>query len=951
MLSDSIRKYQKQANFRALIPFLQEKKDLLYAKGDTAGPEMAETLELLGESLRKLGRFEESKKALSQCLLILTAGNFADKKKEAGVRKKLGLCLVRLHAFEDAEKQYFKALELSTNPDGNESKAVADLHFLMGVLNLKQEKFEAAEYYLKTSLSQFEKILGKKDTSLVDAYNALGALYIDWSKPDLAEIQFLKCIEIIENQLSKNHFLLAFPLNNQANLYASMGHYDKASRYYERALEILILQYGPGHPELADCYNNLGVLALQKKSFEQAEQYIAISLEIKKNHQVVKEAELAFAIYNLGNINFMLERYQKAEKLYLESLSIYNEIMGENQRFQAEVYNNLAGTLCRRGKFEEAEKYYRKAIENQLNFFGPDNLEEAEMAHRMAMMYYMKGDASQATRYFSDFYRKETKKITKFFTYLSDEEKEKWVEKEQALWDTFFGFCVHRYPKNPAIGIDLIEFQMATKGILLSTSSKWRSKMRAHPDPVVRENFESWLQLKNKIFGNLSMAEENKREETEKLQNQADRQEKELNRNSENFGLGSPGKKPKFSELRACLKPGQALVEIIRTRKFGTVGTYRDSLVQVDIPGTTDTIQYAALVVKPESKSPELILFPDGNRMEKEHFLFYRKAIAREIPDYQSYRVYWQKLEKALKGCKEVYYSPDGIYHRINPLTLFNPSAKQYLLDQIDIHILTSGSDLLEKQNKKNRNRQAYLIGFPAFFGKDTPTITPEKPIQGFDLAPLPSTRSELEKVETILKAKNWSVFHFRDTMASESLVKNVKNPGILHLATHGFFHSDTSRDRNVLLNSGLMLANSGLSLSGQTAENQDDGILTSAEAMNLNLDSTELVVLSACETGLGEIKNGEGVYGLQRAIKVAGAESVMMSLWKVNDEATQDLMVSFYSAWLDKTRKAGKVKAGNGIAHGNGSVRHRAFAEAQKKLKKRFPSPYYWGPFVLVGE
>jgi CHAT domain-containing protein len=127
----------------------------------------------------------------------------------------------------------------------------------------------------------------------------------------------------------------------------------------------------------------------------------------------------------------------------------------------------------------------------------------------------------------------------------------------------------------------------------------------------------------------------------------------------------------------------------------------------------------------------------------------------------------------------------------------------------------------------------------------------------------------------------------------------------------------------------------SGLLLAGceNPKSEGEDGVLTAEEAMNLHLENTELVVLSACETGLGDVQNGEGVFGLQRAFQQAGAKTILMSLWKVSDEATQLLMSEFYSAFL------------------NGKPKREAFKTAQLKLREKYESPYFWGAFVMVGE
>ncbi len=167
--------------------------------------------------------------------------------------------------------------------------------------------------------------------------------------------------------------------------------------------------------------------------------------------------------------------------------------------------------------------------------------------------------------------------------------------------------------------------------------------------------------------------------------------------------------------------------------------------------------------------------------------------------------------------------------------------------------------------------------------------------------------------------------------------------PNVLHIATHGFFQGDVEGEikynTNPLYRSGILLSGAAETLEskpdlrGNVQTGKEDGILTAFEALNLNIDNTDLVVLSACETGLGEIRNGEGVFGLQRAFKLAGARTILMSLWKVNDQTTQELMVSFYENWL------------------GGMSKRAAFDKAQTQLKTNYPHPYYWGAFVLIGE
>ena len=220
--------------------------------------------------------------------------------------------------------------------------------------------------------------------------------------------------------------------------------------------------------------------------------------------------------------------------------------------------------------------------------------------------------------------------------------------------------------------------------------------------------------------------------------------------------------------------------------------------------------------------------------------------------------------------------------------------------------------------------------------------------MRDINLTSLPGTEKEILDIEKFLKSRKWDVKSFLGDSALKVSIKTVKNPRVLHIATHGLFLEDVELEssqvfgfeqkkmiENPLLRSGLFFtgADNYLKAEENKPTGDENGLLTAYEAMNLNLDNTELVVLSACETGLGEIKNGEGVYGLQRAFLVAGARTIIMSLWNVSDQVTQELMIKFYTKWL-----AGKTK-------------REAFREAQMEIMEDYPGFYYWGAFIMIGE
>ena len=355
-------------------------------------------------------------------------------------------------------------------------------------------------------------------------------------------------------------------------------------------------------------------------------------------------------------------------------------------------------------------------------------------------------------------------------------------------------------------------------------------------------------------------------------------------------------------------------------------------------------------------------------------------------PKTSFYQAFWKPLEPALGSARRVYVSTDGVLNQV-ALGVVPDNAGQLLMERYDLRIVSSTKDLL-RQRRASTGNTAVVMGNPLFeldearqraavrawqqaeqTGKTErvekaagaePVLVASagqrsRDLGGGTLKPLPGTQIEAEAVSKLLKGQGWDVGLYTQENALEERVKGVESPRVLHLATHGFFESDQERKQKDLagglgeerasgledpmLRSGLYLTGANRTLEGRTAPaDVDDGVLTAYEATQINLQGTELVVLSACETGLGESQNGEGVFGLRRGLQEAGAEAVLMSMWSVPDQETQELMRLFYEKWL------------------GGKEKHEALREAQSELRARVKArydhdlPYYWGAFVLVG-
>jgi CHAT domain-containing protein len=480
----------------------------------------------------------------------------------------------------------------------------------------------------------------------------------------------------------------------------------------------------------------------------------------------------------------------------------------------------------------------------------------------------------------------------------------------------------------------MFENQLALKSLLLRESEKIRQAIAQTKDESIKNDYNTWIQLREKIARQYRMSAEDTDENsppTALLEKQANELEQKFS-----MALNIDTRKStvtSLQQIQSGLATGEYAVEMIRTDYF-------------EKARWTDTVYYAALLVDKSMKAPVLVVL-DGNALEKTAITSYRKALKARVNDEVSYGYFWEPLKKYLPAAQKIYFSPDGVYQQINLNTLKNPLTQKYLLDETDIRLVSNAGDLLQ-QHLVSAHKQAVIFSFPDY-GNPVKASTDSTRTPGFpELKELPGTLAEADSVSQVLLENKWKVTVLTRSQASESAIKLVSRPGVLHIATHGFFLKDVKDNtrnlgmesdvlmQNPLLRSGVIMAGAASYASDPGSDpSRDDGILTAYESAGLDLSGTELVVLSACETGLGEILNGQGVYGLQRSFRVAGAGAVLMSLWKIDDHATQQLMVLFYKEWI-KDPAAGK---------------QLALRKAQQALRQQFPQPYFWGAFILVGD
>ncbi|NHE58971.1 tetratricopeptide repeat protein [Cyclobacterium plantarum] len=893
--------------------------------------------------------------------------------------------------YDAAEPLMRQVMEIRKTQLGEDHPDYASSLNNLASLYLSMGRYAETEPLYTQAMGIRKTQLGEDHPDYATSLNNMALLYENMGRYTEAEPLMLQAIGIYKAQLDEDHPDYASSLNNLAGLYQNMRRYADAEALYKQAMGIRKTQLGEDHPDYATSLNNLASLYLSMGRYAESEPLMCQVMEIRKTQLGEDHPDYATSLNNLAGLYQNMGRYDEAEPLYKQAMGIRKAQLGEDHPDYANSLNNLAGLYLRTGRSAEAEPLYTQAMEIRKSQLGEVHPSYATSLSNLAVLFESMGCNADAAPLLLQGQQVYLHQLQTVFPTLSENEKEQFLTTFNFNFEYFHSFALKRQRDNPVITTHQYDNALLLKGLLLQSSSQMRERILSSGDTTAIHLFGDLQVLKRKWLKE-SEIPKSKREKAgiapEATLAKANTLEKELSRRSEVFAEATDTVRTTWREVKQGLQEGEAAIELVRYRWHEK--------------NWTDTVHYAALIVTPETKAhPNLVLLENGNELEERGAQSYQSAFATRgasrvadgdnpIPADSLYAYFWQPIQEALDslgGAGKVYFSPDGVYHTLNLQTLKNPETGQYLLETLDIKRVGSTKDLVKKKKRQFPNNNAVLAGYPTYpaspeavasalkhyqQGQAMPVLTASVGNSSYgsyqtyraidatrsDIKPLPGTLTEVEQLASILDGEGIPTQALLEHAASEDVLKKVKSPRILHIATHGFFEPEREQQAegqdkamrmsglgqetvsdNPYLRCGLYLAGAETTLKNrgnrdfQRPEGQEDGILTAYEATLLDLRGTELVVLSACETGLGVTKNGEGVYGLQRAFQVAGAETVIFSLWKVADQQTQEMMELFYQNWLQK-----------------GMDRRQAFKTAQQTIKEKYEDPYFWGAFVMIG-
>ena len=840
-----------------------------------------------GDIERNLGYFNQAETSFQEAYKIY--GRISTKEHKAYGRFLNGYALLldELGLFDDAEHFYKKDLELIVKYGGKNSLEHSQSMSNLGLLYINMAKYGQAESILLEAKAMRDQSVGRNHPKYHESLNNLALLSTKLGQLDKAKTNYRTAIELMKKSNQKDPLAYGTALTNFASLHEKDGNYTDAISYYEEALEILSASIGKDHIAYASVLNNMALAYHYEGDDQRAlnlfDQYLrTVEQAVGSSHP-----SYATGLINLGLQNERIEKYDNALGYYNKALNIRKSTYGTKHPLYTKLMHNIARIQVVKKNYNEADKLWTAICTNYLE------------------------------------------EIDNHFPYLSEKEKRQFYYEIKDEFEQFNTYAILRQPENPALLGIMYNNQLATKALLLHARKKVRSIISESGNDALVKKYDEWQHLRE-VYANVYKlpSEELKQKgiDLESLGNLIETLEKELSSSSSEFKRSRERKKATWTAIRKSLKPDEVAIELLQldVYNFKKGGTY-----------TTNESHYIALIVSSETKkAPHYVHITNGHELEGRLANYYRNATEFRMKDLYSYENYWLPIKKGIGSASTVYFSADKVYHKINLNGLRNEETGHFLLDEINLHNVTSTSELLENKPLLGAKHNIVLIGDPEF------NYTHEQHEHKIDH--LPGTNKEVISIKNMIDQKGWDVELNTGKIADEEHVKEAVNPTVLHIATHGFFNvvpENTTEEASKYYASPLL--QSGLYFAGaeETINNLDidqtkteDGILTAYEAMNMNLSSTELVVLSACETGLGSTRNGESVYGLQRAFKEAGAKSLIISLWKVNDQTTQELMTNFYANWLTSMNKK------------------EAFKQAQIQLREKYPEPFYWSAFIMVG-
>jgi len=832
-----------------------------------------------------------------------------------------------------------RALSILQNAPKPDLSTVALAFEHLGAIALSRANYEKAEELLSRAMAMYRAANGENSSQVGLAANNLSEVLVAMGRYRDAEEGFRAAISISTRALGEDHPNVALARTNLANLLVLLGNYGAAEAVLLPAIASYEKSYGKQHPSLSKPLKVLAKLQTLKGERAAAEASLLRLTEIEAAVST-SSPNYATALTALAAYYDASDKPDKALELDRKALTIYERVYGASHPYVATLRASIGSQLVYQGKLKEAEAELQFALGSERRALGADHPDVAQDLLNLAGVQAALGkldDAVGALREGSDIREK----------YLSVQLAVGSDSQRRAVYaslyaETNYALSLHLETKPSDARLADLAYQtvLRRKGRLLDQLAGDRALLAGAREPAVAALVKQTAEVRAELAGYLlsgARGADALAKETN-LRARLLGLERELSEKSEAFRAASAPLSR--ADVAQALPPHTALVEYVKYYPFQI--TAKRASQRWGEPA------YAAYVLHEGNRLGFVKLGPSAP-IDRAVQAFRKKIQDPAHPDPRPEgravaQLMFDPVEKELSAERELFLSTDGALATLPFAALTGPHG-EYLVERYSFSFVGSGRDLVRFRAPSHDASAPFVLANP-----DYDVTQPVKPAAAADeralsltdelFSPLPGTALEGKAVAAALGEAR--VLFGKE--ASTAALRDVHGPRVLHIATHGFFvpqskgprpDADSNLLRAVLPRVDDPFVRSGLALAGANSRGaNDDGILSAYEALGLDLHGTRLVTLSACETGLGEVIDGIEVQGLSRAFTIAGAETLLTSLWKVSDEATRDLMAAYYA----------RLARGGGRAESLRDVQRDFIARADRA------TPYYWAAFSLNG-
>lgn len=954
------RLYHDQRNYAAAEALLRE---ALKIRGEVVGeshPDYIQSLNHLAKLYLDLRNYSAAEPLLREALKIGRKTQGEDHPDYATSLENLAVLYHNMGRSAEAKPLVRQALEIKRKALGEDHPGYTTSLNYLGNLYHDAGDYSAAEALYRQALEIARKAPGGNHPELAKSLKNLADLYRGMGNYALAEPLYWEARDVLRQALGEEHPDYAMSLIDLAGM-----HLDRYRHFYD------------GPPFI----------------YFEAQLAYQTALEILGRTQGEEHPNYALALDGMATYHTRLAQYTTAEPLYRQALEIWRTALGEDHPGYTTQLNNLGVLYLSWGKYEAAEPLLRQALAMRRRTLGEEHPLCAISLTNLAIVAVAAGHQSDALRLMKTAVKIHDRLIGQVFSISSESHRMNYIKDLQEELNTFLSLAANYSSVAPEVVPAALELVLRRKALGAEALATQRNAVLSGRYPALEPVFRELSTLRARIAQKILAGPDRPEEEALRAHQQQlaewgaqkARLEADCARQIPEMTLEQQFHTADLQAIASCLPAGAALVEFIRFRECDflsgpgqTVTMNWDHTLErwdeghrarylafVLRAGEPDNVQMLDLGAA-HSIDQAIVAFREaatgrGRSLTKEPDETKQAGDATRTAGVALRAAVLDPLQYALGGRTRLFLSPDGDLTQL-PFEALPLDDGRWVIDDYQISYLSTGRDLLRFRTIASQPPTLPgILADPDFdldaegtdsrAGEQQP-CSPQS--RDLDRSTLRFTRligahQEGQQVGDLL-----GVPPLLAEAALEGPLKRLRSPSILHLATHGFFLPDQPIDpfrplaglmgerlfgqrlENPLLRSGLALAGANSWLKGKTLRPEaEDGLLTAEDVTGLDLLDTELVVLSACDTGRGEVHVGEGVFGLRRAFVLAGAKTLVTSLWKVPDQATRELMVDFYQRILAGTPRAEALRA------------------AQRTLKARpaYAHPRFWGAFICQGD